>query len=402
MVDRVAIPDNNFSQERVVTPNIVVIGDTHYAFGVQSGTFVYTKSTDGGDTFGSEVTIATSPLAFALSGSVWYEGWTDGDAGTLIHIGYTVDRVGGINAADGVYHRTLDTADDTLSGEVKAANPNVFAAPGIYGNSITKTPGGNLLITYRCNGGTGIARSTDGGTIWGDRADPWNADSDDGTRIDACIIRPANTADNNDANCFFYDEGTGQLDIREYDDDADTITPTLIDTVSNAYITGFFEAVPRHSDGHTILAYRDDVHDNAHDLLLKDINGGGSIVAMPNAYTAQTNRIGLGLCIDQVTGDIYVAHAHSNAGISSQDNFIDRLADGGGAFDGEVQNNTTTRDYEDCVLPLSMNASGGRVILLTHSNTNPEIHYVNPENSPLLGAAAAVFGPGTAQKLLLL
>lgn len=92
------------------SPTTVFISQTTgYAFYVDSaGTAVYSKTTDGGATWGTAVTVDSKTDIIQIA--VWYDRWTPGDTtGNLIHIA-TTDATN-----DDIWYRTLDTSDDTLS-----------------------------------------------------------------------------------------------------------------------------------------------------------------------------------------------------------------------------------------------------------------------------------------------
>src|SRR4029450_433324 len=85
-----------------------------YWFYIDSnGTFSYSKTSDGGATWGAAVAISaqTTDIAF----DVWFDKWTPGDSGTLIHT-WCFDT-----GVDDIRYRTLDTNGDSL-GTLRVVN----------------------------------------------------------------------------------------------------------------------------------------------------------------------------------------------------------------------------------------------------------------------------------------
>ncbi len=61
--------------------------NTAYIFYVDgSSDLVYQKTSDGGATWAAAVSVKTGTL---IKASIWFDKWTPGNAGTLIHIAYT-------------------------------------------------------------------------------------------------------------------------------------------------------------------------------------------------------------------------------------------------------------------------------------------------------------------------
>jgi len=92
------------------SPTTVFISQsTGYAFYRDSGGgCVYSKTTDGGATWGAAVTVNSNTSCIQIA--VWYDRWTPGDTtGNLIHIA-TIDTTN-----DDIFYRYLDTSSDTLS-----------------------------------------------------------------------------------------------------------------------------------------------------------------------------------------------------------------------------------------------------------------------------------------------
>lgn len=412
MTDVTAIRDNNLTASYLVERPIVSFGLSVYAFAITDTpaesaepALIYTKSNDGGDTFGDPIVLATAVAGGGINGAaIYYDRWTRGNTGTKIHIVFPRRN------SSGVFYTSIETLTDVQGPFVTIFSGVAASTVARHTCSICVTAGGNILVPWVLPiaiANQGMARSVDNGGSFSARISPWNADSPAGAIDDHLIITPANSGDPNDADIYFFDESGQTVVLRQYRDatntlDADvTIDATVAITNPD---TPFMHACHDHADGTTIFGLRDGPINVAHDFTIRRINGGASIVSLPNAYTAQTNRMGTGLCINNQTGDIYAAWNDSITPFSVQRNFIAKLPFGAGSFDAEIQNSTTDRDYNDIWLPTSIGGAGGTVLGLTHEQTGGQIHYVNPDNSVEIAEAPDIPGGPVAsqQKLLLL
>lgn len=111
---------------------------TGYVFYVDSdGRAKYSKTTDGGANWA--VGVIVDNQTDVLSVSIWYDQWTPGDSGTLVHV-LTAD------AAD-IFYTTLNTTNDSLSTtlNISGANQGGGFAAGANSGSITKASNGAIF-----------------------------------------------------------------------------------------------------------------------------------------------------------------------------------------------------------------------------------------------------------------
>ncbi len=265
---------------------------------------VYRKTTDGGATWGAEVTVATSAVVINRF-SVWYDRWTPGDSGSLIHIAWIR------NNADGTFYRSLDTSTDVQSFPADVAiydNVNFGGGYTIGCMAITKARGGNLYIAYT-NGPVGFQegffRSTNGGLNWGSRALVT-----EGVDDDKYFLLPSNEADDQDIWCFYWDKTATELSIKTYDDSGNAWAEQVIAAAMDPSAAGYLQMSGsiRHSDNHAIVCAMDDWGVDVGSLLVWDINGAGSITPKANIYTAELLHQSCSLTIDQNTDNIYIAY----------------------------------------------------------------------------------------------
>jgi len=111
-----------------------------YMFYVDSDTVCgYSKTTNGGTSWGAEVDITAQTDCVLVD--VWYDRWTPGGTGTIIHIAF-MD-----NGADDVYYDTLDTNGDANGTEieVETATTTITVTDNV---TITKSTTGVLYVGY--------------------------------------------------------------------------------------------------------------------------------------------------------------------------------------------------------------------------------------------------------------
>jgi len=140
----------------VETPNKVI-----YAFFIDgfNSDASYSKSLDGGMTWGSPVSIKAGTC---VQISVWYDRWSGIDA-DLIHVVYSD------SGNDDVFYQNIDTANsDTISSEHTVFTGASTANGGAL--SISKMRGGNLIVVGSIDAATEIfsRKSTDVGVNWSD------------------------------------------------------------------------------------------------------------------------------------------------------------------------------------------------------------------------------------------
>lgn len=138
--------EHNFSGSQ----SVFISDQVGYKFYVDStGVCVYSKTTNGGTSWGAAVTIDAATTCFGVA--VWYDRWTSGDTGTNIHI-LTHDTT-----ADDLWYNRLDTTSDTrllgttpVSAVSNSGQAGTFAAGGNTG-SITKGTDGTLYMAMSDN-----------------------------------------------------------------------------------------------------------------------------------------------------------------------------------------------------------------------------------------------------------
>jgi hypothetical protein len=143
----------------------------------------YRKTTNGGASWGSPVIVDNQVDCIGIA--VWYDQWTPGDTGSLIHI-VTMD-----SGDDDLFYNSLNTANDTLGSSTARAVEPVASTTASYAQNanrpnITKTTDGTIYVVADDGNGTGstirqcasnctiTANWTDAGTPPQGNADSWS------------------------------------------------------------------------------------------------------------------------------------------------------------------------------------------------------------------------------------
>jgi hypothetical protein len=292
------------SAARGMRSAVFVNQDIGYWFMIKSnGTFAYRKTTDGGATWSADVTIsaATTNLAF----DVWFDQWTPGDTGTLIHTWYFD------STADDVLYRTLDTNGDVLgTATVVFTRATAVAGRGVFVSG-TKTRSGMLYCAYDIDAGAekGFHRSVDGGAFWSANLSTTFIEA---TTDEAMLFPASNTGDNDDCWAVYLDTSALALTLKMWDSSAAAAVESATiqaHTPNTTDLTGQFgySGSIRHSDGHLILAACSERDTATADHQVWDINGTGSITAKTAITTNIDDHYYPSVFIDQLTDHIYVA-----------------------------------------------------------------------------------------------
>ncbi len=319
---------------------VKVSASVHYYFykAVAGKDVKYVKSSDGGATWGSPVTIASATNFIGVP-TVWYDKWTPGQTGNLIHVAYARDGV------DGMYHRSLLTTTDALSSEGSIDTGVVSGTKDRA--TMAKSRGGNLYCAYDAGStARGFARSTDNGLNWTAKADPWSGEgTGDGERM---LLFPGNESDQDDMWLVWWDDDAQEISLKTYDDSGNSFSEATIDTSMDPDQFAVFQSMSgaiRHSDNHLILVAHSDDANAAHDFKVYDINGAASITAKTNIFTAVTDKFAACVTIDTGNDDIYVGYVVSTTPFTVQHGVYVKSTDGGTSWGAEVTTNVTDRRY---------------------------------------------------------
>ena len=362
---------------------------------------VYKKTTNGGATWGSDVTIRldTSLRKF----SCWADWHTSGDTGTKLHIVWV--------GSGSVAYRSLDTSDDTLSTEVNVKSVSGTDTGTSYRDGaiidIVKARGGNLYCAFynedAVTDTSGFERSTDGGVTWDAKAEPWEGEAE---RI---ILQPGDAADSNDIMAFFWDQSAEEIDRKLYDDSADSWSTTNIATgVTDSFTdTHMWSACHRHSDNHSILIVQTGGDVSTVDMQCWDI-ASGSITAKTDVWTNEDDHAGAAIAINQNNDDLYAVFCGDPCEVlaSALNVYRSKSTDGGTTWDTKVQINEACADnYQEVFVDTSVGDTLAGLIGVAWVNvdacgTDDDILFSAVNSISIDGGEKVFGGPTNTYKLM--
>lgn len=323
---------------------------TAYHFYIDSvDDFVYKKSTDGGATWGSKVTVDANTCRRY---DIWHDKATPGDTGTLIHI--TVSE--STNNRNSYYN--LDTSDDSLSSQVTVFSGTVATSTGWnLGNcTISKARGGNLGInTWNDLNNDAFLISTDGGANWTVKT------SIEASTVDGALLFPGNEADNQDMWAMFWDRSANEISVKVFDDTGNSwaensVSTNMVEQVQRQQWSGSI----RHSDGHLMIAAWSEPDETTADLRVWDYNAG-TATSKADVITNEAENMNCSMLINQQNGDIYIAYLQGSAQGSSVGAYYKLSTNGGTSWGSEVAlSEDTDDDLRQIWAGVSVGDDGGK------------------------------------------
>lgn len=284
---------------------------------------VYKKTTDGGQTWGADVAILDPPIGNPQAMAVWYDKWTPGDTGTLIHA-----IRGGNSLTVAVRYRTLDTATDLLGTErTVIANQSALG----YGTlSMVKARNGYLYVVG-FNGDLQVAfrRSINAGVGWATRTNVPNP------TMHRADLHPGTEADTADVWRVVHKTSTNELILEVYDDSANTWSSTTIASGIAANLDDLVASCTRLSDGHVIVVASDAGWSAVHNVKCYDIASAASITVMANVLTGTRYILGMHVMASQPDSALWVAYVRGATTSTDGKVYYRKSTDGGATWGAE-------------------------------------------------------------------
>src|SRR3990167_3030373 len=358
---------------------VFVTNNIGYVFGINGDNDLdYMKTTNGGLTLSAATDVFTGTVeAF----DVWYDQWTPGDTGRIIHIWYIQGGTG-----DDLLYTQLNTNGDVQTDRTVVSLTSTAASRTQF-ISGTKARGGNLYCAYNIDNITesGMYRSVDNGANWSVMTSPM--EGDDG---DQCKLFPANVADPQDIWLLYQDDSANELTLKEYDNSGNSFTEsaalTMAEETTDATGQYGFDGSIRHSDGHLIAAYFD-AYDalGASDFKVYDINGTGSLTALTDIATNVQDMYYPSVFLNQDQPDwIYVAYLGVSAGTSTLGSSVPVVyalsKNRGLTWTKYIAYSTSTTDYRQCWAP-----NNGERFLVVWMDISSRALLTNNDNSEEFG-----------------
>jgi hypothetical protein len=296
-------PSTDAPSHTVMGTNVVFIDDqTGYVFFRSSdGRCRYRKTTDSGVSWAASVIVDNQTDCIGVT--VWYDRWTPGDTGQMVHIA-TMDT-----SDDHIFYNRLDTANDSLL--LTTSTSTTLGSPATYTSaanrhSITKSTNGVLYVVADDQQGSVIRScSTNCGisTNWSAVGTP-----PQGNANSLSLLRPLASG-----NILLINRSTGNVLRSSFWNGATWSSFTTIDSTAvqnTTYDVGFAATVDI-TNNDIYLAY---VADNDsftvadHDIRTA-VYSGGTWTSKPDIITNHPTRGLLQIAIgrDLNNGDIHVA-----------------------------------------------------------------------------------------------
>ncbi len=274
-------------------------------FRASGGACQYRKTTNGGTSWGSPTSVDTQTDCIGVS--VWYDQWTPGDTGSLIHI-VTMDT-----GDDDLFYNALNTSNDTLASTTARAVITVGSTNATYASNANRaniTKGTNGIVYVVADDATGsgtiLRRCSGSCTItanWSAAGTPPQGNADSWS-----MLLPLSGG-----NIMLINRSTGNLLRYSVWDGSDWDTFQNIDAsaVRGTTYDVNMAATLDHESGDIFLAYVTDANDFVtadHDIRTA-VYSGGSWTNTADVVTNSGRGIHqVALARDQNTGNLYLAY----------------------------------------------------------------------------------------------
>lgn len=320
---------HGFQTETGIVWTTPTTGYAFYTLGTptSNGRLYYTKTTNGGATWGSGVAVSSAAeTANRISNfNVYYGGWNPFDSQTIIHIAW-LDAL-----QDSIQYRQLNTATDTLGTDTQVTTLPLFTLDVSFANqhiSITRAVGSYLYISARpsnSDSANRFMRSIDNGANWTTRTVGVS------TQSAKSFLAPGNETDPNDIYALHAPSGSSTAQVWLYDDSANVWsvqhTVTLANTITASGLNPSAMAIAKDS-GHVWFGVRDNTGTSSATFYLIEVTNAADIDNRADVYTAQTDRgEGISLTYDYFNDLLF---AHGTNIVSGETRPTQRISSNGG------------------------------------------------------------------------
>ncbi|KKM61542.1 hypothetical protein LCGC14_1530650 [marine sediment metagenome] len=344
----------------------ITVGYYFYFTGTtnSTGDIYYVKTTDSGTTWGSAVQVNSDASSIIVRGlSTWYDQWTPGNSGDIIHIGWSDCTEGGINAKAYFRYRRLNTSGDSLGTQRTVdTRDNGSRLRGYVGVPCVARSDAIYYLSYS-GFGTDFGswkRSTDAGANWTTLSLTnvtlqWASSE--------VRIVPGNDDDADDM--YLVKWSPGGLFLYWYDYSGDVWTATVMDAdVGSNSIN--LDSCTRVSDKHSFVVYNlDDSH-----LTLEciEITGNTTSTQRTNILTDTVAHTSIGIGIDP-RNDLVVVYGGLEGGGSGIG--AKKSQDDGVSWTSETQVDEDAADVDDAQIATRSFQAVGTIFLVwtTDSST---------------------------------
>lgn len=344
-------------------PALVFINDTiGYMFYKDSGTATigYSKTTDGGDTWGARV--ATTAQTDIAGFNIWYDRWTPGDTtGTIIHIAMT--DTGG----DDIWYDTVNTNGDAQGTEV-ALDATAVTLTTTDKLTITKNTTGTIFVGYADASTAGISKvrkcsvTCSTGTNWA------NAGTSPLTQTTDYIKLVPLASGNVMLIQDLLASNTVRSNIYRTNNTWSGWTTIDASVVENTNYPDTISATVDRSTNYIYLAYGADIAGTNTADIRTAIYNGATWTRKTDVITNANTVTNFDIFRDENTGDIYCAYLRGTAG-SSMNAYYKKSTDGMVTWSTENQFNTVTGDLRWMYMNM-MSTSRAYAVFLQNTGTD--------------------------------
>lgn len=323
-------------------PELVFISDqVGYVFFQVSRTasLSYSKTTNGGTSWGTPVDMTGGVQYTYRSRSIWYDKWTPGDTGTKIHI-----IVDGYDNDDVDYY-SLDTSDDSVTGPVLVhTGLGAYNAPNMAGMVTKSTVGYLFSVCADAGPNVYFDKSETGGSSWSSIS-PGYAFLNDGD--DHAQLLPL--ADG-DVLCIYFDGSAGTLYSFRWDEATDSWDSsgnvvTVLTGLSHVDYFNAWGAVQKTGEYDVYLAINNGLNTAGADLVCyKYTASSNSWTSQGNIYTdIGTANMDVKLVVDANKGDLYAVYSRGTWQLTV-DIYYKKSTDNGVNWGTETQVSSSVAD----------------------------------------------------------
>lgn len=295
------------------SPTSVFISDSAgYQFYVDSTRkAVYSKTTDGGETWGSAVVVDNQTDVSTVA--VWFDQWTPGDSGTVVHV-LTGDR-----NQDNLWYTSVDTSTDTVSTTVSVTaseGKSLDVVEGRTGTSITKSTSGVLYVGATTPIDDFVLRCDTSCTTGSNWVEAGSNPYTNGNNYDWISLMPL--ADD-DILTVFYDSSGNAIYSKEYEDVTDAWDGSFVTIDSsaddNTTYDGSMSLTIEPDSGDIYLAYLSGVAQiGSNDAIKTAIYDGTSwsSTTSPISDSEDAGLMNVAIGLDSNTDTVYIAYVYAD------------------------------------------------------------------------------------------
>ena len=352
----------------------VQVGNQVWFFYVDSGSdLAYVRTADISattPTWDSPVIVrAGRVLAFGI----WFDQWTPGDSGTIVHIAY-LD-----STANDVFYRKLDTSDNSLGTEdadlvsesgitiTDVLSPLVHLRGDI---SITKSAASTPFVHIAGDPAAGASEQFHIKQSTGDwvSAGALFHEVAGSSAVDRCIIFPGNEADKNDIFGFYIDASANSAEIKQYDASVPSVAQihSLAGLTENSSGSEASICIDQNNK-HAYIAFWNATDSTSADLLFYDMTSAATIGSVVTVISNLAESGNAHMTHDPTNDRLYLFYVNGSAGAWFSNSLgVYRFSDNNGVSWSAEQ--AYTEDANDGVFKLNgsmvINPSGAGATLM--------------------------------------